>query len=143
MPLKNIFLDDTFGILRVGEGIVTANEILDANNEILSKEKLRPNLLYIIVDMTKANDLEASSSDMQQIAASDSRMLSASSNVVIAICATADLVYGLARMWEAYANTYDFYHSVKRSRSEAENWLLSKVKEVHGIDITRPSSRRT
>lgn len=142
MPIKNIFLDDKIGLLRVGEGILTANEVIEANNEALSKEILHKNLLYIFVDLTNNTHLEASSDDIERIARSDSKIFTASNNVVIAISANKDLIYALARMWQAYSDNYDFYHCVERNLSKAEDWLISKVKEVHGIDITRPLNLR-
>ncbi len=141
MPITNIFLDDQIGILRVGEGILTANEDLGANNEVLAEERPLKDLLYMLVDLTHNTFMDASSSDIERIARSDSEILSSSKNVVIGISAPKEYIFGLARMWEAYSGRYEFHHYVFKSLSDTEDWLISKVKEVHGVDITRPSSR--
>lgn len=135
MPIKNIFPDDKIGLYRIGTEVLTANEVLQANNEVLAQEKIQGKLLYCIVDLTQCTSFEASQNDLRKIAESDSRILDASNNIVIGIAASEDLIFGLVRSWQGYSDIHDFHHYVDRDLLEVETWVKDKVKEVHGVDI--------
>ena len=132
MPVQINFLDDGEGIKFVSSGIVTGEEVIEANKKIYTREKpLR--MKYEIIDRTGCTEYRVSSKDVQIMADQDRMAATINPNFLIAVVSTTDLQYGVTRMWQAYIEDLDIKTMAFRDRKSAEQWIQEELKQsVHG-----------
>jgi len=123
MPFSTEFVDNHQGLLFVGSGVVTADEILDAKGALLDQETRLRRIRHAMVLLADVTDLRVTTDEIRQLARIDERLAKVTSNVVVAVVAANDLTFGLARMWEVLADSTGWKTAVFRTRSEAETWL--------------------
>ena len=125
MPLNLEYIDDGRGIYVTLEGKVTLDDFKVGSSEAYSEEHIL-NQNYQIIDFTSCSSFDLSSSDMLEIAKIDKKASEFNPNIKIAIIAPSDLVFGMCRVYEAYADETGFDIMVLRTRQEAENWIQKK-----------------
>ena len=127
MPVRTKYVDDGFGYLVVGMRFVKGSEVVKAS---LQPAEPFSKIKYWLYDFSKTSEVEASSDDMRMIAEQDMIMSKINTNVVGAVVAPHDIVFGFARMWEVFATDTGWIKRVFRTRSEAEAWIQDELKMV-------------
>lgn len=122
MPVELEYVDDGAGVLMNGSGIVTGRELYAANAEIYSDQHVFDQR-YQIVDFTNAERFDISAEDVRELAAQDCAGAERNPNIVVAIAGESDLIFGLARMWEAHVNESPLRTCVFRTVDEARQWI--------------------
>ena len=138
MPIQVKYLDNGRGVLYLGEGIVTGDDIINANKEVFSsKEKMAKNR-YGLIDYSNISHLNVSTSEIEIIVSQDKEASTFIPDAVVAITAKKDLEFGLTRMWEIIANNagLQWETMVFRDNEKAEIWLKDSVRKKFNIDIT-------
>ena len=138
MPIKLRNLDSGLGVVFIGEGIVTGQEIIRANKNLLSfKENIKISK-YCIIDYSETSEYNVSTSEIQIIAAQDKEISKYLPDYIVAIVAKRDLEFGVSRMWQTIAQINDLKWDTKvfKDRNNAEKWIINKVKEKYDIDLT-------
>ncbi len=121
MPISVKCVDDQYVVLHC-EGDVLVDDFVKANDYIYAELDARLARLQI-VDLTTATRIELSAEDVQRLADQDRRAVDVIDRVAIAVVAPKDFAFGLARMWEAYADAPDVVTAVFRDLDTARDWL--------------------
>jgi hypothetical protein len=111
------------GILVKGEDVVTGNEIGEVNDIIYNSTENILKIKYQLWDLTNVSEILVSNADIEVFASQDAAAAKISPNMIIAIVANSDLIYGLSRMWEAYSYSSPFESMVFRNIEDAEKWI--------------------
>ena len=128
MPVSIVLLDDGEGILYLCEGALRGPEIIRANQELLASPGQRRGRRYGLVDFSAAASVEISTSELRILAEQDARLArEAKIPILLAVVAPDDLGYGLARMWQAFAQDIGWSAEVFRERSTAQRWLQDSL----------------
>jgi hypothetical protein len=126
MPVQIKFIEDGLGVEFISSGIVTGNEIIQANEKIYTHEIL-PRLKYKIVDRTHCAEYNVTTTDIQIIAGQDRKAAKINPNIIIALVSTTPLQYGMSRMWETYVDETGFQMGIFKDRGSANTWLRDKL----------------
>jgi len=102
MPFQIQYLEDN-GVVFKGEGIVTFEDFKGANARIYSRKKKIEAIDYQIVDLVTIDKIDLSSDELEQLAHQDQDVFAVNPDMRIAVVGPADITFGLARVWEAYA----------------------------------------
>jgi len=107
-------------------GKLTASDI-SSNQAALEQQKdaLR-NLQTCLLDFTEVSAMSLTADEIQQLAERDKQLARLLPPITIAVAAPTDVVFGLTRMWEVFAEGTRWQTRVFRSRTEAEAWLQSQ-----------------
>jgi hypothetical protein len=141
MPIKLKNLDSGLGVMLIGEGNVTGQEIIHANKKILSlKEKIEVSK-YCIIDYSEATGYDVSTPEIEIIADQDKEISKYLPDYTVAIVTKQDIEFGVSRMWETIIQIKGLQWETKvfKVRNDAEQWIKNKVKEKYNIDLTSRS----
>ena len=78
-------------------------------------------------DYSEADMSELKEADVKQIGAIQVNASKENKNLVVAIVASGDLTFGLARQSQAWADATGWTWSIFPSRSDAERWLIEST----------------
>ena len=113
------------GLLVEAEGIITIEDLIQANDQIYSSREKIMALKYQIWDFQKVKDLISTADDMRVLAAQDAEAAKLNPDMIIALISPWDLGFGMGRMWEAFVDQSNINTHVFRTREEAESWVES------------------
>lgn len=139
MPIEMKYLDDGRGVIYIGEGIVTGEDIISANRQFFSSKEIMTKNVYGLIDYSDITKFEVSTSELETIASQNEKASEYLTDGMIAVVATNDLVFGISRMWEALVENTGLQWEivVLRAKEDAEAWIQERVKEKFGIhDLT-------
>lgn len=124
MPIHIQYLEDN-GVVFKGEGIVTFEDFKGANAHIYSSKKKIEAIDYQIVDLETIDEINLSSAELEQLAHQDQDAFGVNPGMRIAVVGPADITFGLARVWEAYACHFGSPQACEifRNREEALEWI--------------------
>ena len=126
MPINHEIVNNRYVVFH-SEGVLTAAEVDHANDWLYSKF---PELArFQIWDHSALVEIIADTADWENMAAQDQAATESLSSIVIALVGTTDLVYGLLRMYEAFADHDSIQTKVFRDLSSAENWIRKKIEQ--------------
>ena len=120
------YIEDGGIIIRV-EGLISGNEIKKANDIIYESPDKIKKIKYQICDLTIASDFSASESDIRAISNQDKKASEINPNMLIAVVGEKDVIFGLARMWEAFSYDSPFETMVFRTMEDAQQWIREKL----------------
>jgi len=106
MPIFIQYMEDN-GVVFKGEGIVTFEDFYGANALIYSSKKKIKEISYQMVDLDSIDKIELSNDELEQVAHQDKDAFGVNPDMRIAIIGPADITFGLARVWDAYACQMD------------------------------------
>jgi len=128
MPMSIDYIGDG-GIIARGEGVVTGSEIKEVNDIIYESPEKIKKIVYQICDLTNVSDISGSNFEIEELAIQDKKASEVNPNMFIAIVGEEDLVYGLSRMWEAFAHDSPFETMVFRKMEDAQQWIREKLQK--------------
>ncbi len=136
MPIDIRILHNGMGILYLCHGMVSGKDFIDANNKLLAFKDRLKQARYGLVDVTTADDVQISESELLTITAQNKKMAAfVPSGAVVAVIANDDLALQLARMWESFVEYTGWETMTFRIRWKAERWIVEKVKANFGISL--------
>jgi hypothetical protein len=104
-------------------GYVTFDEVLAHFRELENDESL-PDRVDVLLDLTLAESAP-DSQQIRSIAGEVERLRSKLSWGACAIVAPADVLYGMTRMFQVFAEDFFTTSSVFREREKADRWLVA------------------
>jgi hypothetical protein len=110
------------GVTAIFSGVITSQEIYDANTEILSHPDF-PSLRYQLCIFQNVSDFRLSAYEIMLTAQRDIEASKTNKNVKVAIVSDSTLVYGLGRMYDAFADESDWQTEIFWKIEEAYDWL--------------------
>jgi len=136
MPVEIKYLDDERGVLFIGEGIVTGEDIFNSNKHFFSSEEKMIKNIYSIIDYSNITKFEVSNADLGTIISQNKKVSESLAGGTVAVVAKEDLIFGISRMWGTYVEIADlpWEINVLRARRDAEAWIKDRVKEKFRID---------
>lgn len=138
MPTKYKYLDNGLGILLIGEGILTGEDIIHSNREIFASTERMKKYKYGLIDWLDVTQVNISTSEIEIMVSQNEKASEYVSDVVVAVAAKNDLAFGLSRMWEIIVETtgLQWETMVFKDRDSVENWIKHKIKEKYNIDLS-------
>ena len=127
MPYETTLIDGGTGVLRIGHGVVTASEIIEAASTILTILPSPERVTHGLIDLTGLTSFEATGADAFELL-KVGKKYSGTLKGFIAVAAAKPAVYGMSRMFQTLSNQIpgmDFrvFHTIE----EAKEWLRSVV----------------
>lgn len=122
MPIT-VELREDGGILVTGSGRVTGAELIEVEKQMYKTEAATKNIAYRLCDFTKLENLDISADEMRIVARLDSEASALNPKMLIAVAGDSDVVYGMARMWQAYVDENGDRNQVFRTMESATQWL--------------------
>ena len=126
MPMSIAYTEDG-GIISRGEGVITGNEIKETNDIIYESPDKIKKIKYQICDLTNASDYSTSESELRAISNQDKKASEINPKMFIAVVGEKDVIFGLARMWEAFSYDSPFETMVFRKIEDAQQWIREKL----------------
>jgi hypothetical protein len=126
MTIQVNYLENGIGIEIIASGIVTGEEVIEANKEIYNEENLKKQK-YKIVDRTDCTEYRVYAEDIEKIAEMDDEASRINPNLIIAVISTTSLQHGMTRMWQAYLKNNVYITKNFLDRISADNWINSYI----------------
>lgn len=126
MPVHINTIRNGEGIEFISSGIVTGQEIIEANKRIYTREVLL-GLKYKIIDRTTCTEYRVDSEEIRQIAEQDRQAARINPNISVILISTTPLQFGMSRMWQLLTDEIGFRTRIVRDRAEAESWLKANI----------------
>lgn len=138
MPIQVKYLDNGLGLLFLGEGIVTGDDIIDSNNEIFSSREKMKNFKYGLIDYSNITQFNVSNSEIETITSQNKNASEIIPDGILAVAAKKDLDFGINRMWQIIIENagIQWETMVFRDRANAEAWIKDRVRKKYNIEIT-------
>jgi hypothetical protein len=127
MPLITETTMDCRGILQVGSGTITGEELVRASYNALLLFQNTQNFKYEFVDLSNATDLQFAEEHLAQITAQDRVIATFRPNAIVVVVAPREEFYQLAKHWEHEVRELGWRTHIARERSEALAWLHTNL----------------
>jgi len=132
MPYETRLVDEGRGVLRIGSGIVTTSELLEASAKLAMNEAVARNIKYLLADFSEVTDLRLTPNTIHYVAELNRKAAQFSSGAFVAIVAPSPLAYGLGRMWQMLMEEVRWTSAVFHQRAEAIVWLKQQLGQGEG-----------
>jgi hypothetical protein len=131
-------LDGGVGNLIFGSGVINDADYLQAlRNHLRQDETTFSEYRYSLADWTQVKEVNVSPEAIRTVAELCKQASSVNSDVVVAVVAKSDLIFGLSRMSQALMVRTGWEHEVFRNKEDAEAWIKRRLLDRHGInDLT-------
>jgi len=130
--------DGGLGNIIIGRKIIKDREYVDLMKKHLTQDEEKfKKYRYSLSDYTATTELDVSNDSIYLIAGYCDKASIVNPEAIVAVVASKDLIYGLARMWDILSYRTEWEKKVFRNREDAESWIKERVKEKFGInDLT-------
>ena len=131
MPIEIKRCCDGAGVVYIGTGVVSGNDILRANEiTYQSAEDLRKTRFYLD-DWSEATSTSVTIPELRLAVEQDRAAAQINPDIVVANVGDADVFFGMARMWEAFVDELPWQTFTTRSLTEAKEWIKART----GIEV--------
>jgi hypothetical protein len=136
MPIQLEFVHDGLGVIYRCEGTLGLQHFSIANDRLLTSPERMRKLKYALIDAVSMEPTIFSPSEMESIVLQDRQIASyAAPGLLVAVVAERNVVFALARMWEAFIEGIGWETKIFPSITEAQDWVRIRVKEKFHLDI--------
>ena len=129
MAIEIRYLDDGIGVCWLGQGVVTGQDLLEASKETFKSEEILKQIKYAVIDFTSIDKASMQTENIRAKAGMDKIAAEINPDVVVALIASKNVMFGLTRMWEVFVDQIGWKTKVFRSKTEAEVWIKELVPE--------------
>ena len=137
MPIQLEFLNEGLGVIYRCEGALSLQHFSVANDRLLASPGRIRKLKYILVDAASMEPTFFSPSEMDGIVLQDRQIASyAVRGLLVALVAERDVIFALARMWEAFIEGIGWETKIFPSLAEAQEWIRTGVKDKFKVDLS-------
>jgi len=127
MPVEVSTTRDGIGVVYKSSGVLTGEELLEAN-EILNREiQVNPGFRYLLVDHGEVPEEAVDTASLKELARQTEDTLEELPVGLVAIIAPSDILYGLSRMWIAMATHPKLLTTLTRTREDSIAWLEEEL----------------
>ena len=103
-------------------GLVTSAEMFEIGEDFRRQPDFG-NLRYVLLIFTEIEDMILETAEVKRLAELDRRLSQQNPDLLFAIATDSPLVFGLARMWEAYYGDGPWQPRIFKTIAEARQWL--------------------
>jgi hypothetical protein len=136
MPIQLEFSHEGFGVIYRCEGTLGPQHFSVANDQLLASPDRIRKLKYVLADTASMEPTIFSPSEMDGIVLQDRQIASyAAPGLLVAVVAERNVVFALARMWEAFIEGIGWETKIFPSITEAQDWVRIRVKQKFHLDI--------
>ena len=128
MGYKMFFVEEEGGIITEFSGNLTGEEIRKATKERYSDDSRIKKIKYVLNDYTNSTSVEVNSEDVKFSANIAVRASKLNKDVILAGVLPSNLIFGLGRMWQAYASESNWQIYPAKTREDAEKYIKEKLK---------------
>ena len=127
MPFETNVQSDGSKILTKYFGVLTTTDVENSYIEGFTDPEKIKKFKFIISDYTEVSETNISDIDIKKLSRICKEASLVNQNISVVAILPTDLLFGLARMWQAYIEMdgIPWKHKVVRSREEAESFLIS------------------
>jgi len=138
MPITITDTDGGCGNILRAWGDLTEHEVLKAHEDHFGQpvEKFSA-YRYGLSDFSEVIEVDISSRGVHELSQMSMDAAKRHPDIVVAVVGSADLVFGLARMFESLVDDAAWEILVSRTRSDAVTWIRNRVRERFGMDVLR------
>lgn len=122
MPIS-ISYDPPDGVRVIGEGIVSGEDLLEANAQMYSSPQEIMSCNFQIIDFTNVNTLNLSNDEVEKLIAQDGEASKLNPNLKIAVVAKEDNIYSIMQMWQSFTVHEAYKSAVFRKLEDACKWV--------------------
>lgn len=127
MPYEVIFQKSDGGVITIYSGVVTDEDLLQsANSKCRSVERMM-SYRYALTDCSNVTEFNVTTEAVIKNAEIAKSAFAINSNILFVAAVPTDLMFGLSRLWQVYADESDRHTKVVRSREEADIWLAERL----------------
>jgi hypothetical protein len=136
MPIQLEFLHEGLGVIFRCVGNLGLQHFSVANDRLLASPDRIRKLKYAIVDADLMEPQFFSPSEMDGIVLQDRQIASyAVPGLLVALVAEQNVVFALARMWEAFIEGIGWETKIFPSMAEAQEWVRIRVREKFQLEL--------
>ena len=141
MPYRIEHVESEGGLIISWKGQVRGREVIRSCEDRFAPPERLKRLRYIITDCTGAVDFTMTIEDIKRIARISNAVAPLNRHLFAVGVMPTSIGYGLARMFQAYADDDEtgWHTHVTRSRPEAEDWLRANLDD--GLTFGHPLPR--
>lgn len=138
MPIIVEYRDNGMGAVFRGAGVVTGDDLLQANMELFSSIEKTKKYKYGLADWTDVTEYRTSASGFEKAALQNKIASKYLPGLIVAVVADKDLDFGFSRMWASFieANNLKWVVKLFRKKEAAESWLKEEMMARHSLDIS-------
>jgi hypothetical protein len=136
MPIQLEFLHEGLGVIYRCEGALRLQHFVAANDQLLASPGRIRKLKYILVDGASMEPTFFSPTEMAGIVLQDRQIASyAVPGLLVALVVKREVVFALARMWEAFIEGIGWETKIFPSIADAQDWVRTRVKDKFKLDL--------
>ena len=119
----HLTFDDAHCAIIVGSGVVLGSEILAVAHALTEHLRAGNSMTRGWVDLCDITELRATPDEIRMVAEENSHAATFSPRIVVAVVASTNLAFGMARMWEATMAMTNWQTHVFRDMQQARTWF--------------------
>jgi|SRR5579859_2334160 len=136
MPVKIVPVSEARGTAHLFSGAVDGEQIVESIRVMLREPEKLPALRFALIDLSESEQLNVSNDDVQLIVEQDRKLNSyLSPGFMVAIVASRDVHFGLARMWQTYVESTGWDTAIFRNVEEAEVWIQQNMLRINALAL--------
>ena len=136
MPIQLEFVHDGLGVIYRCKGTLGLQHFSVANDQLLAAPDRIRKLKYAVIDAALMEPTFFSPSEMDGIVLQDIQIASyAVPGLLVALVAERNVVFALARMWEAFIEGIGWETKIFPAPAEAQDWVRTRVKDKFKLDL--------
>jgi hypothetical protein len=120
---------DGVGVVYTSSGLLTGQDLIDADDRFGAELERNPALRYLLVDHSAIPDEDVDTKSLRLLADRTGHKLTVMPEGLVAIVAPNDVLFGLSRMWAGMSGGPRLIIEVTRERDAAIKWLEQKLGE--------------
>lgn len=113
-------------LVLTADGILTGDELVATTRTLVEEGPTLTGVRIVLVLLDGVTQLAVGAEHVQKVVDLDRRLVDFIPKCDVAIVASRDEVYGMARMWELMVGVPTWKIEVFRSRDEADAWMAGK-----------------
>ncbi len=127
MPVEIKCCCDGAGVVYIGTGVISGNDIFRANELIFESAEVIKKTRFYLDDWTEATSTSITAAELYRVVDQDKAAAKINPDIVVATVCGADLFFGMARMWEGLADELPWQTLTTRSLIEAKEWIKNRT----------------
>jgi hypothetical protein len=136
MPIELEFTRDGLGVIYQCQGALGLQHFSVANHRLLASSSRIRKLRYALIDAALMEPQYFSPSEMDSIVLQDRQIASyAVPGLLVGVVAERNVVFAIARMWEAFIEGIGWETKIFPSMAEAQVWVRVRVKEKFQLSL--------
>ncbi|MCW8854066.1 MAG: hypothetical protein OQK72_05155 [Gammaproteobacteria bacterium] len=121
MPVEVNLLEDG-GVEILAKGVVSGEEIIKANEQLVNDEGLK-NIRYKLIDKSACTEYVVSAAEIKKVAELNRVFAEANPGIVVAIVESRILQFSLTGLWQAIVKKWELKNNNFYRREAALEWV--------------------